>query len=51
MLYERVEMAIDTEKHVVSGLTLKALNYFLKTLETKGFFQFEIIVNVSVSCF
>ena len=32
-------------------ITLEAVNYFLKTLETKGFFQFEIIINISVSSF
>ena len=32
-------------------LTLKALNIFLKTMETKGFFQFEIIINVLGSSF
>ena len=29
-------------------LTLKALNFFMKTLEAKEFFQFEIIINVLV---
>ena len=32
-------------------LTPEALNYFMKTLETEGFFQFEIIINVLVSSF
>ena len=35
-------MALDA----TSTLTLKRLNFFRKTLEAKGFFQFEIIINV-----
>ena len=33
------------------SLTLKALNDFMKTLDAKGFFQFEIIMNVLVKSF
>ena len=36
---------------VSSWLTLKALKYFVLTMETKGFYQFEIIINVFVSSF
>ena len=32
-------------------LTSEALTIFVSTMDTKGFFQFEIIVNVSVSSF
>ena len=32
-------------------LTPKALNYFVYTMETKGFCQYEIIINVLVSSF
>ena len=30
---------------------VEALNFFRKTLEAKGFFQFEIIINVLLSSF
>ena len=38
---------------VITLSTLEALNYFVKNIATKGFFQFEIIINVLVtsSCF
>ena len=32
-------------------LTLEALKYFVQTMETKGFFQFEIIITVLASFF
>ena len=39
---------------VIQNLTLTALKYFVKTIGTKGFFQFEItinMINVLVSSF
>ena len=41
----------DMNDWTVSYLTLKALNLFVKTSQPKGFFQFEIIINVFVSFF
>ena len=35
----------------VVTLTLKALKYFVQTMKTKGFFEFEIIINVLVNSF
>ena len=42
---------IDCKVVTIRVLTLKALNFFMKTLETKGFFQFETITNVLVRSF
>ena len=37
--------------NMTTSSTLTALNYFVQTMETEGFFQFEIIINVLVSPF
>ena len=34
-----------------NDLSLKALHFLIKTFQSKGFFQFEIIINVLVSTF
>ena len=45
MLVEALIMSLFT------NLTHKALNFFMKTLKARGFFQFEIIINVLVGSF
>ena len=41
----------NTSRETVNPLALKALKYLYISVKTKGFFQFEIIINVLVSYF
>ena len=41
----------DERTPYLNMLTLKALSYFVKNMETKGFFPFEIITTVLISPF
>ena len=54
--FEVVIFAVFILTHKIShirdvDLTLKALNFLMIIMETKGFFQFEIIINGLVSSF
>ena len=46
-MVKRLTLAI----YVISTLPLEALKFVMKTLEAKGFFQFEIIITVLISSF